>query len=206
MSVDHTYRKLLLVEDDDALRHLLRACLTLNGYHVFEAYNRTGALSVLNAENDIEVSIIDLGLPPLANDIKEGVMLLRDINKIRPSLKAIVLSGQTYNESIEECIRYSAFDFISKPASMNHLLEAVSRAFMFVRAESSLANRGIACLNLHANFSDGIKSLTENVEEKLIRKVLKDTNFNVNRSASLLGMKRESLYYFLKKFDIYRRD
>jgi len=54
--------------------------------------------------------------------------------------------------------------------------------------------------------SDGLKSVRDEVEEKLVRQVLQETGFNVNQSAARLGLKRESLYYFLKKFGIERRD
>jgi transcriptional regulator with GAF, ATPase, and Fis domain len=46
----------------------------------------------------------------------------------------------------------------------------------------------------------------EEAEEKLVRQVLKDTGFNVYKSAEKLGIKRESIYYFMKKFQISRDD
>jgi transcriptional regulator with GAF, ATPase, and Fis domain len=51
-----------------------------------------------------------------------------------------------------------------------------------------------------------LKAVREDAEERLVRQVLKDTEFNVYQSAARLGVKRESIYYFLKKFGIKRED
>ena len=61
-------------------------------------------------------------------------------------------------------------------------------------------------LQLNAKVADGLKAVREEAEEKLVRQVLKDTDFNIYRSAEKLGIKRESIYYFMKKFGINRGD
>jgi len=82
----------------------------------------------------------------------------------------------------------------------------VRRAFLFYRKEQEMAAGGLTRLQLNARVSDGLKSVRDEVEEKLVRQVLQETGFNVYQSAARLGLKRESLYYFLKKFGIERRD
>ncbi|NLT24614.1 MAG: Fis family transcriptional regulator, partial [Syntrophorhabdus sp.] len=52
----------------------------------------------------------------------------------------------------------------------------------------------------------GLQPAREEAEKNIILKVLKDTNFNVYKSAKLLGVKRESVYYFIKKFGFRRED
>jgi DNA-binding NtrC family response regulator len=176
------------------------------GYLIHEADCRPQALEILTEIPDIQVAVIDLGLPPDRNTIAEGIRLLQQIGLARPTVKTIVLSGQTQSAAIEESVRFCAFDFLGKPASMQTLVSAIERATMFINAEQSLSERGIACLNISTNVADGIKPMTDTAEEKLLRKVLRDNNYNVNRSANLLGMRRESIYYFMKKFEIQRRD
>src|SRR5690606_28526464 len=60
-----TGHKLLLVEDDQALRTLLRTTLIKEGYAVVEAADRREGLALLEEHPDIAVAIIDLGLPPV---------------------------------------------------------------------------------------------------------------------------------------------
>jgi transcriptional regulator with PAS, ATPase and Fis domain len=50
----------------------------------------------------------------------------------------------------------------------------------------------------------GLQPAREEAEKNIILKMLRDTNFNVYKSAKLLGVKRESLYYFIKKFGLKR--
>ena len=52
----------------------------------------------------------------------------------------------------------------------------------------------------------GLQLAREEAEKNIIMKVLRDTNFNIYRSAKILGVKRESLYYFIKKFGWKRED
>lgn len=117
-----------------------------------------------------------------------------------------MLTGQDEEQSALEAIREGAFDFLSKPADFNEILSAVSRALLFNRKEKDMSEEGMTRLQFSARLSDGLKAIREEAEEKLIRKTLKDTGFNVYQSASRLGLKRESIYYFMKKFGINRDD
>ena len=67
-----------------------------------------------------------------------------------------------------------------------------------------MSAEGMTRLQINARVADGLKAVREDAEEKLVRQVLRDTNFNVYQSAARLGVKRESIYYFLKKFGIQR--
>jgi transcriptional regulator with GAF, ATPase, and Fis domain len=52
----------------------------------------------------------------------------------------------------------------------------------------------------------GLQVLRDEADKSIILRVLRDTNFNVYQSAKILGVKRESLYYFLRKFGVKRTD
>ena len=87
---------------------------------------------------------------------------------------------------------------------MEDILQAIRRALLFFRKEKALSAEGMTRLQLNAIVADGLKAVREEAEEKLVRQVLKDTGFNIYQSAAKLGVKRESIYYFLKKFEITR--
>ncbi|MDO8946894.1 MAG: response regulator [Desulfocapsaceae bacterium] len=197
---------ILLVEDDNALRLMLRGILEIQGYQVLEADSRDSALDILKIPSPVGVVILDLGLPPSPHTPVEGLALIRMLCDELRSLKIIVLTGQDQESAAFEAIREGAFDFLAKPASTADILQAVRRAFLFYRKEQEMAAGGLTRLQLNARVSDGLKSVRDEVEEKLVRQVLQETGFNVNQSAARLGLKRESLYYFLKKFGIERRD
>jgi DNA-binding NtrC family response regulator len=203
---NETRGRVMLVEDDAVLRLLLRNSLEDASYEVLETDSRPGALEKLKQHNDLAVLIVDLGLPPVEHTTLEGLALIRTINSAYPAIKIIVLTGQDEEQSALEAIREGAFDFLSKPARSEDILMALQRAFLFHRKEQDMLADGHARLQLNTRYTDGLKAVREEAEEKLVRQVLKDTGFNVYKTAEKLGIKRESIYYFMKKFQITRDD
>ncbi|MDP3611625.1 MAG: helix-turn-helix domain-containing protein [Rubrivivax sp.] len=59
-------------------------------------------------------------------------------------------------------------------------------------------------MTLTAPISEGVREFGEAAQEKLVRSVLADSQFNVAQAARKLGVSREHLYYFMKKFGIER--
>jgi DNA-binding NtrC family response regulator len=197
---------ILLVDDDMALRSSLRYLLEMHGYRVQEAENRLAALARLSADSDIEVVLLDLGMPPAEHKPDEGLAVIRAATAQMHAAKILVLTGQDEEQSALAAIREGAFDFLAKPARVEDILQAIKRALLFYRKEKALAAEGLTRLQLNAVVADGLKAVREEAEEKLVRQVLKDTGFNIYQSAAKLGLKRESIYYFLKKFEISRDD
>jgi DNA-binding NtrC family response regulator len=196
----------LLVEDDPVLRMMLRNMLELEGYEVAEAESRPDAILKLTQQQHIAVAIVDLGLPPVEHTTLEGLALIHTMSAAYQHIKIIVLTGQDEEQSALEAIREGAFDFLSKPASSEKIMASVQRAFLFHRKEHDMMADGHARLQLSTRYTDGLKAVREEAEEKLVRQVLKDTGFNIYKSAEKLGIKRESIYYFMKKFQITRDD
>lgn len=195
---------ILLIEDDPALRIMLRGILELQDFIVSEAESSADGLVKLRADAAITVIVLDLGLPPHAHDITEGIVTLKAIQDDILPVKVIVLTGQDQEAAALEAIREGAFDFLAKPASADAILRAVRRAQLFLQKERELGAQGITRIAINAQISEGLKGVRTDAEERLVRQILKETGFNVNQSAKRLGIKRENIYYFLKKFGIER--
>ncbi len=195
---------ILIVEDDPALRTMLRGILELQDFVVSESDSRSAALEKLHADSSMTVIILDLGLPPHAHDITEGIATLKAIQADILPVKVIVLTGQDQEAAALEAIREGAFDFLAKPATAESILRAVRRALLFLQKERELGDEGITRIAINAQISEGLKGVRTDAEERLVRQILKETGFNVNQSAKRLGVKRENIYYFLKKFGIER--
>ena len=196
--------EILLVEDDPALRAMLRGLLEIHDFKVSEADRREPALALLRSHPAIQIVILDFGLPPNAHDISEGIATLRAIQTDIMTAKVIVLTGQDQEAAALEAIREGAFDFLAKPASSESILRAISRARLFLQKENELSLQGITRIAVNAQISDGLKGVRTDAEERLVRQILKETGFNVYQSAKRLGVKRENIYYFMKKFGIER--
>lgn len=196
-----TAQKILLVEDDEALRKQL--CFTLESdYEVFEASNRIEALEVLKAE-PIDIAIIDLGLPPCENTPDEGLIIINHIGENYPT-KVIVLTGQVTKDTAVKSLETGCFDYLVKPMNIDQLLFSIERAKLFIEAETELKSKGLEKIEMQVEIGNGLQNIREKAEKNIIIRILNETGFNVYKSAQILGVKRESLYYFIKKFNLER--
>jgi DNA-binding NtrC family response regulator len=194
---------ILLVEDDVALRVQIRFALE-ESFNIFEAGNVEGAKVIFNKDS-IDVVILDLGLPPSVDTYDEGIKLLHYVLN-SSSAKIIILTGQKTESAALEAIKSGAFDYIMKPVEMDKILFSVSRAILFRDVEKKIEEQGIKKISFSVEMGGGLQLAREEAEKNIIMKVLRDTNFNIYRSAKILGVKRESLYYFIKKFGWKRED
>jgi len=195
---------ILLVEDDPFLREAWSATLTEQGFAVRNAGDAVEALDQARLEPRPQLALLDLGLPPRPGDPSVGLELLRLLVLDIPGIKAIVLTGQDEAAVSWRAIELGAFDFLVKPASRAQVLQAFKRAEMFLATEQKMALAGQARITLTAPISEGVKEFGEAAQERLVRGVLADSGFNVAQAARKLGLTREHLYYFMKKFGIER--
>ncbi len=191
----------MLVEDDMALRKQIRFSLE-GDFSILEAENRKEATELLKS-HPIDVVILDLGLPPSGDSPEEGLIILSSILN-QYSSKVIILTGQKTEGIALESIKTGAFDYLMKPISMEKILFSIERAILFKNAEEELEKQGIKKITLDVEVGKGLQTLRDEADKHVILKVLRDTNFNIYQSAKILGVKRESLYYFLKKFGLKR--
>lgn len=195
---------ILLVEDDKALRTMLRGLLEMNDFVVSETEHRIGAMAILEADPRIRIVLLDFGLPPNPHDMSEGIATLREIESVIMTAKVIVLTGQDQQAAALAAIREGAFDFLSKPVAYDAILHAIERAALFLQKEDELSREGITRIALNVHVGDGMKAIRADAEERLVRQILRETGFNVLQSARRLGVKRENIYYFINKYGIER--
>lgn len=194
---------LLIIEDDLALSKMLSSVLNLKGYNVLTAFDRQTALDVLAAHPDIRCVIQDLGLPPNPDSMAAGLDIMREILSNHPSTKIIVLTGRDKQEAAVQAIRQGAFDFFEKPVSIDRLVDAIERSLMFYDAERSLQNEGTYAIHFNSTLEeDGLKVTKDHFEAQLVKRVLTESDFNVKVAADRLGLRRENLYYLVRKHGI----
>ncbi|MBY4676522.1 response regulator [Marinobacterium arenosum] len=198
-------RAVAVLEDDPALREMwgwvleeqeLEVSLYANPQELQQAWQQGDSAPVL---------MLDLGLPPLPDSPEVGLALLEQLTEEYPLLKVIVLTGQNQEGNAYRAVRAGAFDFVAKPVGRELLLQSVERAFMFLQSEARLQwELGTRRLVLDAPVEKGMKDIRNQAEEKLLRAVVRETDFNVHEIARRLGIKRENVYYLLKKYGLSR--
>ena len=195
---------ILLVEDDPTLSGYLTSSLTDVGYRVQATPDRASALGVLGSALPPSMLLLDLGLPPNASTMSEGLSLLDAALQLVPGIKVIVLTGQNEDAAALEAIRRGAFDFLVKPASLAAIHAAVRRASLFNQTEERMTVAGEARLHLTARLWEGPKEAASSAEEQLLRRTLVAAGYNIAEVARQLGMAREHVYYYLNKYGLRR--
>jgi len=112
----------LLVEDKDSLRAMLRHALEAQGHLVLEARDETEAVHQLRQSRPAVV-LTDLKLP--AGD---GFGVLRAAKELDPELPVVVMTAYGSIQDAVTAMREGATDFLAKPVDPDHLLLMVERA------------------------------------------------------------------------------
>lgn len=118
--------RLLIVEDDLAMQRQLR--WSFDAYDLTFAEDRASAIAALR-RREPQVVILDLGLPPEADGVREGMETLADILRLAPHTKVIVLTGNGDESNAMRAVATGAYDFYQKPADASVLGMIIERAF-----------------------------------------------------------------------------
>jgi DNA-binding NtrC family response regulator len=111
----------LIVEDEENLRDILRMMLEENGIKVLEAVDGEEALEIFTAHKDeIAIVLSDLGLPRLGG--WEAFLKMKEIN---PEVKGILASGYFNPDVRTQIIKSGAMDFIPKPYNSQRIIEMI---------------------------------------------------------------------------------
>jgi PAS domain S-box-containing protein len=115
---------LLVVDDEESVRRVLRSTLERAGYNVLQAANGREALSVYESSGaSIAAVIIDMTMPVLG-----GVPTMRELVKMNPDVRLIAASGIHDNEAVAKSVGRQVRQFLAKPFTSEMLLRAVARA------------------------------------------------------------------------------
>ncbi|MBC2714789.1 MAG: response regulator [Desulfobacteraceae bacterium] len=114
--------KILIVDDDEAIRDLLRRILAKEGYTCERACDAEEAIDFLKTQS-VDLVISDVAMPG-----KSGIQLLKEIKKNHPNVPTLMISGISTRKTAESVISMGAYDFLLKPFQKKQVLISVSNA------------------------------------------------------------------------------
>jgi len=118
----HSETRVLLVDDDDAVRNVLRRVLEHRGYRVVPCASGSEALEHL-AAGSYDAMVSDVRMPGMS-----GLKLLRAVREHDLDLPVILVTGNPDLSSATEAVEYGAFQYLIKPIESDRLDQAVDRA------------------------------------------------------------------------------
>ena len=113
--------RILIIDDQDPIRRVLRDILENEKYQVDDAANGPTALQMLK-EQEYDAILCDIKMPDM-----DGIEVLEQV-KTSSDTPVIMISGHGTIDTAVEAIKKGAFDFIQKPPDLNRLLITVRNA------------------------------------------------------------------------------
>jgi len=113
---------ILVVDDEPAIRELIRDILQDEGYQVTTAEDGASARKHIT-DRLPQLVLLDIWMPDV-----DGISLLREFKQQEPHLTVVMMSGHGTIETAVEATRLGASDFIEKPLSIAKLLRGVETA------------------------------------------------------------------------------
>jgi two-component system KDP operon response regulator KdpE len=136
--------RILLVDDESAIRRALRPPLMELGFQVVEAWRGEEAIQMLRG-GGFDVVLLDVNMPGIG-----GIETLRRIRSFAPRLPILMLTVRDAEEEKVEALELGADDYVTKPFSTRELVArirtAVRRVQAPVRAEDAPIEIGEICL------------------------------------------------------------
>lgn len=121
--------KILLADDDVALRRIIQFKLKQRGYEVTATADGEEALSALR-KSGFDLLLSDMKMPKL-----NGLELLKEAKKVQPDIEVILITAYAAVSQAVEAVKLGAFDYLTKPFEDDQLFVTIEKAVKFKRLE-----------------------------------------------------------------------
>ncbi len=152
--------KILIIDDERAIRSTLREILEYENYDVEDVDNGIDGLELIR-KNNYNVILCDIKMNRM-----DGMEVLEQSLALKPDLPFIMISGHGTVETAIEASKKGAFDFISKPPDLNRLLITVRNALDrgTLVTETKVLKRKVSKTRDILGESDTINKIKETIE------------------------------------------
>ncbi|MGF0539667.1 response regulator [Agrobacterium sp. ES01] len=116
--------KILITEDEDALRTFVARALRMDGHETFEAADGADGLEKL-AEGQFDLLLSDIRMP-----VMDGIELAHRASAEYPDLKILLMTGYAEQRERADDLMTKVIDVVDKPFALPDIRKAVSRALV----------------------------------------------------------------------------
>lgn len=151
--------RVLVVDDEEFLRSIVRERLEIAGYYVEEASNGNEALAMLEGGGPYDVLLTDIRMP-----VMDGITLLGEWGKRSPGTAGIVMSANAELDTAVHALKIGACDYITKPFNFDVLLITIENALRKKDLERQLDD-------YRANLEQKVKEQTDIINLMYVRSI-----------------------------------
>lgn len=122
LNLEHK-EKILIVDDEEAIRNLFVEALSGLGYRCEVAKNGLECLGKYYESSDYDIVLLDVQMPELG-----GIETLKKLKSYAPDLSIIMVSASRDIENVRDALKEGAYDYIFKPFNINDVQAVIRRA------------------------------------------------------------------------------
>ena len=173
---------LLVADDDDLLRNLVKEVLEDEGYQVYAAADGQETVDIFWEHPEIALVILDIMMPKM-----DGIEILQEIRE-RTDIPVLMLTALGDSSSELSCLRNGASDFVSKPFHYDILVERVKNLLRLTKAQN-LEKMELGMLEIdpvaHKVFVQKEEIILNNKEFQLLEFLVNNQNIVLSREKIL---------------------
>ena len=113
--------KILIADDSDAIRLVLKDILSIGDHEVVSEATDGAEAVEMYKEYKPEILLLDLAMPK-----KDGFGVVQDVMAFDSNAKIILITASDDQKVIQQCLEHGATSYISKPFDFNGVLKAIS--------------------------------------------------------------------------------
>ena len=114
--------KILLIDDEESMRHMLSVLLKKAGYDSTAAESAEAGLKAMEKEG-FDFILCDIRMPGIG-----GIGFLKALGEVKPDQTVIMMSAYGTIDSAIECMKLGAYDFVSKPFKTDEIILVLKKA------------------------------------------------------------------------------
>ncbi len=114
--------KILVVDDEEGVRHSFKKILARKGYHVVTAKDGLEAIEKAEEERP-SLAIMDINMPKM-----DGLETLQRLKSIDPDLTIIIMTAHSTSERAITAMKHGAYDYLTKPFDNTSIISLIEKA------------------------------------------------------------------------------
>jgi DNA-binding NtrC family response regulator len=153
--------RILIIDDEKAIRKTLSEILTYEGYKIEEAADGEEGLRKFSATT-FDIVLCDIKMPKM-----DGIEFLEKAKAVNPDVPVVVISGHGNIDTAVEAVKKGAFDYISKPPDLNRLLITLRNAKdrQALATETRVLKRRVSRVQEMVGDSEPIRLIKSTIEK-----------------------------------------
>jgi two-component system nitrogen regulation response regulator GlnG len=117
-------KTILVVDDDQSINSIFEFVLQQAGYYTITTTAGQDCIDIIKSDQPVDLVFLDLKMPGIS-----GIDTFKEIQKLRPMLLVIMMTGYSVDELLRDAFELGAYGVIYKPFDVEEVLSVIEKIF-----------------------------------------------------------------------------